>query len=141
MIQDAIDSFNNCTESGARFVLCVEVVGIPGGGKSFVGQMSCLYVLSKGLKVIATSIMAHRSVHLGKSHIHCLSAMDVKDYLSPQRGSERSIINCKKDPVKENALQSLHVLFLDEAGQVSAELLSMMDMILRRIRGNDLPFR
>ena len=92
MIQDFIDSFNNYTKYGSRFVSCVGVVGIPGGGKSFFGQMTCLYALSKGLKVIATSIMARRSVHLGGTHIHRLFAMDVKDYLSPQRGSERAIM-------------------------------------------------
>ena len=36
-IQDAIDTFSSCTQNGAKYVKCVGVHGIPGGGKSFVG--------------------------------------------------------------------------------------------------------
>ena len=140
MIQTSIDSYCNCTQNGSNYVKCVGVHGVPGGGKSFVGQIACIYALSKGLRVIATSMMSRRSVHLGGSHIHRLFALDVKDYLSPQRSAERAIIQLNKDPVKIDALKTVHIIFLDEAGQVSAELLSIIDMVLRRVRSNDLPF-
>ena len=39
-----------------------------------------------------------------------------------------------------NTICNLNVLCLDEAGQVLAELLSVMDMILRRILNNDIIF-
>ena len=102
--------------------------------------MNCSYALSKELKVIANSVMPRRSMHLSGSHIHYLFGLDLKDLFSTQRCAERAIIALKRDPVKLNALLTGHVILLDEAGQVSAELLSILDMVLRRGRNNGSPF-
>ena len=37
-------------------------------------------------------------------------------------------------------LQALDVLFIDESGQVSSELISTLEIILRILRGNTIPF-
>ena len=43
-------------------------------------------------------------------------------------------------PEKENILKCLDILFIDEIGQVPAELLSVIDIILRRIRNSQIVF-
>ena len=51
-----------------------------------------------------------------------------------------SIVKLNLNPVKLNVLQSMDALFMDEAVQVSAELISTLEIILRILRGNIIPF-
>ena len=130
----AIDHHMNVScDHGGRFVKCVRTQGAPGSGKSFTSLYSCLYVIGKGLKVIATSMLYRRSVHLGGTHIHKLFSLPVNNSLSPQRMVELVILKLLRNPVKHNVLQTINIIFIDEVGQVSAELLSVLDMILRRL--------
>ena len=46
----------------------------------------------------------------------------------------QAIARLDKNPTKKNWLQSVNILFIDELGQVSCELLSLLDIILRIIR-------
>jgi hypothetical protein len=45
-----------------------------------------------------------------------------------------------KNPEMIQVLKVLNVLFIDELGQISAELLSTLDIILRKIRNNNIFF-
>ena len=44
--------------------------------------------------------------------------------------AESSFIKLLRDPTKLNALQVVNIVFLDEAGQLFAELLSVLDIVL-----------
>ena len=89
---------------------------------------------------MSTSVQARRSTHLGGLHIHKLFGLNGNNNSSPQRMAELALIRLSRTPEKENLLKTTNQLFLDEAGTVSAELLSIMDMILRRLRDNSIPF-
>ena len=39
-----------------QFIKSIGVYGAPGSGKSFITIYNCLYAISKGLRVISTSI-------------------------------------------------------------------------------------
>ena len=52
--------------------------------------------------------------------------------------AEIAIVKLLRMPKKLNVLRSLNILFIDEIGQVSAELLSVLDIILRRIRDSNI---
>ena len=43
-----------------------------------------------------------------------------------------------RSPVLLHTLRNLHILFIDEIDRVSAEMLATFDIILRKIRGNNI---
>ena len=61
--------------------------------------------------------------------------------MSPQRMAELSFIKLLRVPTKLYALQIVNMMFLDEAEQMFAELLSILDIILRQVRNNNITFR
>ena len=65
------------------------------------------------MRVISTSIVFRRSIHLGGLHIHKL----LINNMSPQRMAELSFYKLLQDPTKLNALQVVIIVFLDEAGK------------------------
>ena len=91
-----------------------------------------------GLKVMTTSLMAERAVHIGGIHIHKLFNIPVKQNASVIRVAELSIVSLKRHPEKLQILQMMDILFFDEIGQLSANMLSCLDIILRRVRDNNI---
>lgn len=65
--------------------------GIPGAGKTHVLLTQALYAISQGLRVMATSLMAVRSLALGGIHMHKLFALEVGKYTNPFKLAELSI--------------------------------------------------
>ena len=54
------------------------------------------------------------------------------------RLAEAALQSLIQHPVSLNVLKMVDVLFLDEVGQISCEMLSCLDMILRRVRNNNI---
>ena len=54
------------------------------------------------------------------------------------RIAETSLQSLLRNPVALHFLKMVDVLFLDEVGQISCEMLSCLDIILRRIRQNNI---
>ena len=52
--------------------------------------------------------------------------------------SESSLQSLLHHPVYLKILMSIDVLFIDEIGQISSEMLSCLDIILRKIRNNNI---
>ena len=94
--------------------------------------------MTKGLKVAVTALMAQRAVHLGGVHIHKLFYLPVNKRLNLHRMAETALQSLMQNPVSLNILKMVDVLFLDEVGQISSEMLSCLDMILRRVRNNNI---
>ena len=90
------------------------------------------------MNVLTTAMMAWRANQLGSTYIHQLFCLNSVNIQSAHRKAELAIIKLMQNPVKLNVLRSLELLLLDEAGQMSAELLSVLDIILRRIRSNNI---
>ena len=54
------------------------------------------------------------------------------------RMAEASLISLLQKHVSLNILKMVDVLFVDEIGQVSSEMITCLDMILRRIKKNNI---
>ena len=112
------------------------VCGGPGNGKTTVCQEICLYALSKGMKGIATSIVADRSKALGGMHIHLLCSLTAGDRnnLSPGRAADTAAANIYRKPELLYFWQNLDFIYIDELGAVSAELMATIDIVARHVK-------
>ena len=136
-IKKAIDRYCEI-ENNDTYVKCQIICGFPGSGKTFVELYMALYAISKGLRICMSSVMCKRSISLGGTHIHLLFGLTVTKNTTINRNVELALINLLNNNEKLLFLRTLNVLFLDEIGQISTELLCIMDIILRRIRDNDI---
>ena len=134
-VKIAIDKYRLPESNTTKGVL---IAGGPGNGKSFCLCHAVLYARSKGLVCAMTAVLADRARLLGGVHFHKLFCLAARNGLTPHRMAELAIIQLQRKPQMLTFLLSLDVLFADELGQLSAELLSVLDMILRRIRESTL---
>ena len=118
----------------------IGIRGFPGGGKTWCSMYCILYALSKGLNCLATAVMAKRATQLGGTHWHKLFCLPVTKHLSPHRVAEYAINKLMVDKVKLNAVLTLDVILADEFGQLSAEFVSAVDIILRNMRKSNTLF-
>jgi hypothetical protein len=93
--------------------------------------------MSRGLSVTVTCLLAKRADFLGGIHVLSLFCIPVNESASVQRLAELAVISLYKNPEKLAFLQRLDVLAFDGLGQISSELKSCIDMIMRRIRKSD----
>jgi len=121
-----------------NFTKSCGIRGYAGCGKSWTMQYILLYAMSKGLLCIPTAMMSKRSVFLGGKHIHILFGLKAEKNISPHRMAEIAITTLLRDPKKLNLLRMLDMLFIDEIGQLSSELLAVLDIILRRLRDTNI---
>ena len=123
------------------FQKSVVLVGAPGSGKSFINNSYLpIYAISKGLNVTSMTVMSKRGINVGGGHIHKDFCLQVSEYGTPHDRADRAITNLMRNPVKLFYLQSLNVIFIDEIGQISADMKSVLDIILRKIRDNNIFF-
>ena len=103
-------------------------------------MMYCmLYAISKGLTVTTTAMMCKRALHLGGIHVDQLFKLPFNgDKMDAHRRAEMAIIKLLSKPTKLDFLRSVDIIFFDEMGQVSSLLLSMLDMILRKVRHSNI---
>ena len=132
----AIDDYQHvCDDQGGQSIKCAGTHGAPGSGKSFTTLYSSLYMMLNGLKVVATLMISRQSVYLGGVHIHKLFNLPLNNSISLQIMAELVVVKILSNPVRLNVLCTINILFIDEAGQVLAELLSVW-----RICDNSIPF-
>ena len=116
-------------------ILC----GTPGSGKTHLLRVLSLYCISKGLTTFITAAQSARAIVLGGVHLH-------KTFLFPfhhltknvYRSASLTIVQLNKNPLLLAALKRLDILFVDEIGQHAAEVWSIIDIVLRRIRSSHL---
>ena len=114
------------------------IAGAPGSGKSYLLSYAVLYALQKGMRVGMTAMMAKRANILGGIYMHKLFKLSCKKQLNLHRVAELACMSLMKNPEMIQVLKVLNVLFIDELGQISAELLSTLDIILRKIIENNI---
>ena len=73
--------------------------------------------------------------------VHYICFLSTERHLSPNQMAELLITQLLIKAVKLNMMRILSILFLDEIGQLSVEILSVLDIILRRIRDNSIFLR
>jgi hypothetical protein len=114
--------------------------GYAGCGKSWMMQYCILHAYSNGLFALPTAMMANRSVFLGTKHIDWLFCLPFEKNHSAYKTAETVIAYVMQKQERLNILRTLDILFIDEIGQVPAELLSVIDIILRRVRESQVVF-
>ena len=134
---NAIDQYLQCS-SQTTFVKFRVIAGSPGSGKSFLLNYAEIYAMTKGLKVVVTALMETRAIHLGGVHIHKLFHLPPNKGMNIHRMSETSLQSLMQNHVSLTILKMVDVLLLDEVGNISAETLSCLDMIIRRVRSNNI---
>ena len=105
--------------------------------------MVVLYAISQGLNVISTALMGVCANALGGVHLHELFKLPTSNNAArtPYIGAKMTLAKIQHNALLLYILRTLDVLFLDESGQVSAEFLAMIDIILRKCRNNSqIPF-
>ena len=132
-----IDEYNNGVFHN-NFVKSIGIRGFAGCGKSWTMQYILLYAISKGLLCIPTAMMARRSVFLGGKHVHILFKIPTENNLSTHRRAEIAITRLLRDPKRLAIVLKLDFLFFDEVGQLSSEMLNVLDIIFRRIRETNI---
>ena len=136
---NSIDEYANIHRR--NYVKSCTIRGFAGCGKSWCMQYCLLHCYSKGLLGIPTSVMSRRSVFLGSKHIdHLFGLPFSKLNLSPYQIAENAISKLYRYPEKINLLRAMDILFIDEIGQLPAETLSTIEIILRRIRNHSNVF-
>ena len=116
--------------------------GVPGSGKSYVAQYLNLYTISKGLRLVPTSIMGVRATNLGGKHMHRLFGLSTKKMANVSRMAELAVdkLNRKSQLCYLHTLLTIDVLLFDEFGQASAEQVKTLDILLRKVRNSNIPF-
>jgi predicted GIY-YIG superfamily endonuclease len=134
-VQCRIDQYRSPSNGMPKNML---IAGPPGVGKTHCLTHSVCYALSQGLFPMTTALLAERAFLLGGKHLHLLFKLSVRDRGTPHRLAELAVIALQKKIEIFVLLRHIDVLFIDECGQISAELLSVLDIILRKVRGSDL---
>ena len=84
--------------------------------------------------------MSKRAIQLGGVHIHKMFCLPGNNKFSLSRLAEIALISLTSKYNKYYFLQVLDIIFIDEIGQVSSELIATLDVILRRLKMNDIFF-
>jgi hypothetical protein len=118
------------------------VHGVPGSGKSYVTKWLHLYALSRGLRVFPTAVMGIRANSIGGEHMHKFFCIQTKKKGNVYRIAELAIekLHHKCNLLNLHAILTMDVLLYDEFGQLSAELLKILDIIFRKIRDTNTSF-
>ena len=110
--------------------------GGPGSGKTSCLQAIGLIARSRGLNVGMAALMAERAQQLGGIHFARFCKFPAGKHANPCRLAELAIANLMRSASDLEYIRSLDVLLIDEMGQISAELISALDIIFRRVRNN-----
>jgi hypothetical protein len=130
------ERFTRYMESTTRTAKGLIINGGPGTGKTTLMELLIAHGYSLGLRCVLTAVMSERASQLGGIHISRLMSIPVRKGASPGRIAEMAFLELLKTPERLGLLRRMDVLFIDEFGAVSAELLSTMDMIMRRVRNS-----
>ena len=137
--KDAIDSYCNIMNQ-TTLTKSVIIRGHPGAGKTFCMLYMALYSISKGLYSTGAAKMCHRSLQMGTQHWHLILCLlgNEDNVRNPYRRAELAVARIRRRPISEDFIKSLHVIFADELGQLSAEEITIYDYILRQVRSSNL---
>ena len=130
---DTLHRYKNIEDS-LTYVKNTVITGAPGSGKTYLTNIIALYAISLGFNVGITASMSQRAIQIGVLHIHKLFGIPVNKKLPFHILSETAICNLLRKPERLYILKVSNVLFMDEIGQVSSELLALLNMILQNIR-------
>ncbi|KAL7525694.1 hypothetical protein ACHAXR_005169 [Thalassiosira sp. AJA248-18] len=94
--------------------------GAPGAGKTFILQAQGLYAMTRGLRVMSTSLMAIRAIAIGGYHLHRLFQWEVGKNANLFRLAEMATrkLDRLSNIIFLHLILTMDVLLLDECGQL-----------------------
>jgi ATP-dependent exoDNAse (exonuclease V) alpha subunit len=113
----------------------VFLTGEPGAGKTHTVNSYVSWLREHGVEPAITASTGIAATHIGGYTIHSWSGIGVKKYLSPY---DLDRISQTERIVKH--VRGTHILIIDEVSMLSAETLSMVDRVVREIRGSAKAF-
>lgn len=113
----------------------VFLTGEPGSGKSHTVNAYVTWLRERGIEPAITASTGIAATHIGGTTIHSWAGLGVRDTLTPY--DLDTIASTKR--VIEHA-RGTNVLIIDEVSMLSRDVLSMVDVVLREVRGRDMPF-
>lgn len=116
------------------------VVGAGGVGKTTASLLNILYSICQGLNCSITAIISERAQELASEHLASLLSMPRANHLSPGQLAERCISSLYRKPEKLEYVRTLDLLLFDELGNASAEVMSVMDTVLRYVKDSNRPY-
>ena len=130
----AIEQLNKFQYETTSQTSSLIIIGGPGTGKTTCLQAIGLMAMARGLNTGLSTMMSERAKQLGGKHLSKWFCIPVNERATPTRLAELAIARLVRNPQQLALIRSLDVLLLDEFGQISAEMLAVLDIILRRIR-------
>ena len=134
---DTIDSYLDLARQ-STFIKSKIICGAPGSGKTFLLNLIAAYIQCNGLHTTFTAMMALRAILIGGIHLHKFFCIPAKSNLSVHELAEEAIQRIMRDPIRFYSIVTLCILLVDEIGQLSAQILSVLDIIFRKIRKNNI---
>ena len=134
-----IDAMN---DPNTAFLRGIQLIGAPGSGKTYVMCNIMAYAICQGKKCAITALTSQRARTVGGEHVHLMFGIPVSsgNVTSSSETFQIAQLNLMKKPVRMVALKRLQVLFIEEIGLFSSELLAVIDRLLRALKENDKPF-
>ncbi len=113
----------------------VFLTGEPGSGKTYVTQEYVALLRAQGIEVAVTASTGIAATQIGGMTIHSWSGIGVKTKLDKQDLEHIA----KSKNVKTHILRA-RVLVIDEISMLSAQTLTSVDAVCRKIKKSELPF-
>jgi ATP-dependent exoDNAse (exonuclease V) alpha subunit len=125
--QEALDIL----KTGANALL----TGEPGSGKTYTVNAYVKWLRAHGIEPAITASTGIAATHLGGMTIHAWSGIGIRKYLSD---ADADAIASKEHVARR--LGKTQVLIIDEVSMLSGDVLSMVDRVLREVRGHERAF-
>ena len=137
-----IETIDKLKDARLTFVDSVWTIEAPGAGKTFLLKIACTYAIAQRHKVLMKSLTAQRARSCGGKHIHLLLNIPVVSnrLVSSAELCELALQKLLRHPDILNVIRRTRVLFFEEIGLLSRELLFVIDSLLRTIKGSRKPF-
>ena len=130
-IEQAVAHYKMATPERTK---AIAFVGAGGVGKTVEMLLAGLYCITQGLFVISMSLAGKRSAENNGEHIHLSFHLPINETLTAVQAAERAVVQLLRDPKRLQLLKRADAMLLDELGPINAQLLAILDMVLRRIR-------
>ncbi len=113
----------------------VFLTGEPGSGKSFAINSYVKYLKDHGVEPAVTASTGIAATHIAGYTIHSWSGIGIRNHLDMY---ELEALNEKQYLVKR--IRKTKVLIIDEVSMLDGRILDTVDMVMKTIKQNELPF-
>lgn len=113
----------------------VFLTGEPGSGKTHVTRTFISYLKEHGIEAAITASTGIAATHIHGMTIHAWSGIGIRNSLNAY---DLDALSTKEYLVRR--INNTKILIIDEISMLSANTLSMVDIVCRTLRGNPEPF-